>query len=136
MVYRFLAAKFFHVYIHQQWLEGAFNILNHCQTNDQPELMAAKLLTKRNHTTDVVVDGKLMDKEASARKKAKTETNKNDDLRHTTLLDDMTSKPTLQRKKAEDTLNERPVPVQKKAVKKKAAKKKTPANKTNKKANK
>ena len=42
-VYFFLETEFFHLFIHQMWVEGAFNRLSHNHCNSSADLMEAKL---------------------------------------------------------------------------------------------
>ena len=55
LVYFFLEQEFFHLFIHQMWVEGAFNRLSHNHDNSSPELMEAKLEARMNDTCEVMV---------------------------------------------------------------------------------
>ena len=54
-VYFFLEQEFFHLFIHQMWVEGAFNRLSHNHDNSSAELMEAKLEARMNGTCEVMV---------------------------------------------------------------------------------
>ena len=55
LVYFFLEQEFFHLFIHQMWVEGAFNRLSHNHDNSSPELMEAKLEARMNGTCEVMI---------------------------------------------------------------------------------
>lgn len=52
-LYEFLETHFFHLYVHQMFLEGFFNIHNHNQANAGADYKGAKLNQKVNHTEEM-----------------------------------------------------------------------------------
>ena len=87
-----------HLFIHQMWLEGAFNIMDLNQANTGIDLSDSKLLNKMNQTSAVRVDGDKVRKEVADIKQNKTEARKDIETRRLHVLKIYTSQPTLQRK--------------------------------------
>ena len=101
-LYRFLEAEFFHLFIHQMWVEGAFNRLDHNQCNSGADLMEATLLGKMNGDTDTNVDEQKVRERAKEIKGEKHAKKLDTETRSNNLLDSMCDKQTKARKKKEN----------------------------------
>jgi len=102
-VYWFLQQKFMHQYVHQMWLEGAFNVMDHNHVNTGSDLCESKLLNKMNDTSRIKVDSEEVRRLAADTKRNKTEANKDIGSRRLKSLNIYTSTPTMQRKKKATT---------------------------------
>jgi len=96
-IYFFLETEFFHLFIHQMWVEGAFNRLSNNQCNSSPELMNAKLHGAMNGTAAEVVDSSEINKKVKELQKIKLEQNKDVDQKKADITEHFCSKPTKQR---------------------------------------
>jgi len=98
-IYWFLHRKFAHQYVHQMWLEGAFNIMDHNQANTGNDLCESKLLNKMNNLGQVKVDAEEVRRVAAEIKAKKTEARMDLVTRKLNVLNIYTCEPTAQRKK-------------------------------------
>ena len=60
-----------HIYVHQMWLEGAFNMLNFSNHNSGEDLQESNLLNDYNHFNDEYVAPEVIDEHARKIKKSK-----------------------------------------------------------------
>jgi hypothetical protein len=98
-VYRFLEVEFFHLFIHQMWIEGAFNRLDHNQCNSGADLMEATLLGKMNHNCGTKVDGGEVRGRVMEIKEVKHAAKIDTDTRTNNLLGSLCDKQTKARRK-------------------------------------
>ena len=96
-VYFFLETEFFHIMIHQMWVEGAFNRLSMNQCNSSPELMGAKLHGSMNGTAGEMVDSTEINRKVRELQQAKLEQNRNVEKKTQEITNYFCSKPTKQR---------------------------------------
>jgi hypothetical protein len=87
-----------HQFIHQMWLEGAFNIMDLNQVNTEAKLCESKLLNKMNKTSGVRCDGDEVRREAADIKQTTTANRKDMPTRKLNILNVYTCQPTQQRK--------------------------------------
>ena len=96
-VYFFLEAHFFHLFIHQMWVEGAFNRLTANHDNSSPELMGAKLEARMNGSAGVVVASDEINKRLRELQKMKREKSKDMTQRKEDVMASLMEQPTKRR---------------------------------------
>lgn len=99
-LYRFLEAEFFHLFVHQMWIEGAFNRLDHNKCNSGADLTEATLLGKMNHDSDTKVDADKTRERAQEIKDEKHSKKLDADGRSINILNSLCDKQTKARKKS------------------------------------
>ena len=88
-----------HLYVHQMWLEGAFNVLDYNQHNCGEDLMESNLLNKYNNFNQQQVPSEEIDKHAREIKKQKTDSNNDVGARREIMVEAFTEKSKQERKK-------------------------------------
>jgi hypothetical protein len=96
-VYFFLEVYFFHLFIHQMWVEGAFNRLSANHDNSSPALMEAKLEARMNNPSSVMVASSEINRRIQESQKAKRD--KKEDITERTggIMEYMMKQPTKRR---------------------------------------
>ena len=97
-IYWFLDNKCMHLYIHQMWLEGAFNVLNYSNHNSGEDLQESNLLNNYNNFSNEHVADEVIDEHARDIKKAKQEANNNMPGRDAAVIAAITTKSKGERK--------------------------------------
>lgn len=92
-VYRFSEAKFLHLYVHQQWIEGVFNILSQNEMNTSAPLVEAKAASKMNKTGAEHVEAAAITQKEKLIKEETTRANKDMNNRHSNWLDEHAQAP-------------------------------------------
>jgi hypothetical protein len=93
----FLETRFFHLPVHQMWVEGAFNILSLNHNNSSPELMEAKLEGKMNNTAEVMVPSAEINRRLRVIEKVKLESAADLEQRRADIHEHYHQQPTKQR---------------------------------------
>lgn len=97
-IYWFLDNKCMHIYVHQMWLEGAFNVLNYSNHNSGEDLQESNLLNNYNHFSNEYVAPEVIDEHARKIKKAKQEAYGNMQAREEAVIASITDKSKGERK--------------------------------------